>query len=110
MKTLRLLLFCAALLVASCLSFAQTVCIDPGHPSEVGQGTHGKKITEIQAAWKVAVLLQKELESSGIKVVMTKSKESQFVKNKDRAMTANKAKANLMVRLHCDSEAGSGFA
>ena len=25
-------------------------------------------------------------------------------------MIANKAKANLMVRLHCDSEAGSGFA
>ena len=104
----KLILF--ATLRASAACHAQTVCIDPGHPSEVGQGTHGKNITEIQAAWKVAILLKKDLESSGIKVVMTKGKEGQYVKNKDRAMTANKAKADLMVRLHCDSEAGSGFA
>lgn len=89
---------------------AQTVCIDPGHPSEVGKGTHGKKITEIHAAWKVAILLKKELEDEGIKVVMTKGNEMQYVKNKDRALTANKVKADLMVRLHCDSEAGTGFA
>ena len=94
----------------SCASQAQTVCIDPGHPSEVGKGTKGKKITEVQAAWKVAQLLKKELEDAGITVVMTKKSEQQYVKNKNRAMTANKAKANLMVRLHCDSEAGSGYA
>ena len=94
----------------SCLAQAQTVCIDAGHPSEVGKGTKGKKITEIQAAWKVAVLLKKELEAAGIKVVMTKSKEMEFVKNRDRSAIANKAKSDLMVRLHCDSESGSGFA
>ena len=92
------------------LSLAYTVCIDPGHPSEVGSGTHGKKITEIQAAWKVANLLKKELEANGIDVVMTKKSEKQFVKNKDRALTAYRAHADLMVRLHCDSVAGSGFA
>ena len=94
----------------SCLSQAQTVCIDPGHPSEVGKGTKGKKISEIQAAWKVAILLKKELEAEGIKVVMTKDKEMEFVKNRDRSAIANKAKSDLMVRLHCDSVSGSGFA
>jgi N-acetylmuramoyl-L-alanine amidase len=97
-------------ILLSCVSTAQTVCIDPGHPSEVGKGTKGKKISEIQAAWKVAVLLKKELESEGVKVVMTKDKENQMVKNRDRSAIANKAHADLMVRLHCDSVAGSGYA
>ncbi len=109
MKPLTKLLIVTSCLLP-CLGQAQTVCIDPGHPSEVGSGTHGKKITEIHAAWKVAILLKKELEAEGITVVMTKGNETQFVKNKDRAAIANKAKADLMVRLHCDSEAGSGFA
>ena len=107
--------FTSFVLLFSCLAIAglgqaQTVCIDPGHPSEVGKGTKGKKITEIQAAWKVALLLKKELEAEGITVVMTKGNQDQYVKNRDRAATANKVKANLMVRLHCDSDAGSGFA
>jgi N-acetylmuramoyl-L-alanine amidase len=54
--------------------------------------------------------LKIELEAAGIKVVMTKTKEMEFVKNRNRSAIANKAKADLMVRLHCDSEAGSGFA
>jgi len=89
---------------------AQTVCIDPGHPSEVGRGTAGKKISEMTAAWKVAKLLEQKLLKSDFKVVLTKSKESQFAKNKDRAAVANKAKADLMVRLHCDANEGGGFA
>ena len=109
MKFLTSISVLLALLSAS-IGHAQTVCIDPGHPSEVGSGTHGKKITEIRAAWKVARLLKKELLDAGLTVVMTKGNETQFVKNRDRAALANKVKANLMVRLHCDSEAGSGFA
>lgn len=98
------------LILLSCLGQAQTVCIDPGHPSEVGKGTKGKKISEIHAAWKVGLQLKKELEEAGITVVMTKGNEMQFVKNRDRSTLANKVKADLMVRLHCDSVAGSGFA
>jgi N-acetylmuramoyl-L-alanine amidase len=43
-------------------------------------------------------------------VVMTKSTENQLVKNKDRAVFANHAKADLTVRLHCDSSPESGYA
>lgn len=91
-------------------AIAQTICIDPGHPSEVGRGTTGKKISELTAAWKVAKLLEQKLKKADFKVVLTKSKESQYVKNKDRAAIANKAKADLMVRLHCDANEGGGFA
>ena len=104
-----------SLLLALVLSLASmafsgpgpVICIDPGHPSENGVGTRGKKITEVQAAWKVALILKGLLEQAGFKVVMTKSSENQHVTNKARAETANRAHAALMVRLHCDAAADS---
>jgi N-acetylmuramoyl-L-alanine amidase len=90
-------------------SHGQTICIDPGHPSEVGRGASGKRITEIRAAWKVAQELKVLLEQDGYTVVLTKSSEGQLVKNRDRAAIANKNQADYMVRLHCDSQVGSGF-
>src|SRR4051794_26983269 len=95
-----------SLLLLPVIGFAQTVCIDPGHPSEVGDGTRGKKLTEMHANWVDAVLLKRGLETKGIKVVMTKPSEKQFARNRARAETANAARADLMVRLHCDSAAG----
>ncbi len=86
------------------------VCIDPGHPSEVGRGTRGRKITEIMVAWEVAVRAKERLEKAGVTVVLTKKRPEEFVKNRARAEIANKAGADLMVRLHCDSQGGSGFA
>ncbi|MBX3118894.1 MAG: N-acetylmuramoyl-L-alanine amidase [Fimbriimonadaceae bacterium] len=91
-------------------SHAQTICIDPGHPSEVGRGASGKRITEIKAVWLVAVELQKLLEKEGYKVVLTKKSEDEFVRNQRRAEIANNAKADLLLRLHCDAAPTSGFA
>jgi N-acetylmuramoyl-L-alanine amidase len=85
------------------------ICIDPGHPSEVGRGTRGKKFTEIQVVWKVAVLLKHKLEADGYRVVMTKTSEGQFVRNTARAEAANKSGAALLIRLHCDAAPGRGF-
>lgn len=85
------------------------VCLDPGHPSEVGRGTQGKKVTELQAVWDIAVLAKPLLEAKGIKVIMTKSSVDQMVKNKDRAETANRARADLMVRLHMDAAPSRGW-
>lgn len=85
------------------------VCIDPGHPSEVGRGTQGKKLTEIHAAWVEANLLKANLEKHGVRVVLTKKMEMEHVRNRRRAEIANAAHADLMVRLHCDASAGSGF-
>jgi N-acetylmuramoyl-L-alanine amidase len=86
------------------------VCVDPGHPSEVGEGTHGKKITELHAAWAVAKKLETLLQEAGAEVKLTKSREKELVRNRKRAEIANGFGADLMVRLHCDSQASTGFA
>ncbi len=86
------------------------VCVDPGHPSEVGEGTHGKKITEMHAAWAVAKKLEALLKEAGAEVKLTKNREREMVRNRKRAEIANAFGADLMVRLHCDSEASTGFA
>jgi N-acetylmuramoyl-L-alanine amidase len=86
------------------------VCIDPGHPSEVGEGTRGRRLTEIRAAWLVAQALKQRLAAEGFKVRMTKSREREFVRNRRRAEIANTFAADLMVRLHCDAQSGTGFA
>ena len=86
-----------------------TVCIDPGHPSEVGQGTEGRHVTEIHVAWVVAKKLEKLLVKKHFKVILTKHSENEFVKNVIRSKIANNCHADLFVRLHCDSSRGSGF-
>jgi N-acetylmuramoyl-L-alanine amidase len=88
----------------------KTVCIDPGHPSEVGVGTKGKKLTELHANWTIAVKLREILRKEGYRVVMTERREGEFVRNRRRAEIANGAKADLMVRLHCDASSKPGFA
>ena len=89
----------------------KVVCIDPGHPSENGNGSKGPAGSkEYVINWKVALKLKEYLRQAGAKVVLTKSKEGESVKNRRRAEIANAAKANLMIRLHCDSGSASGFA
>ncbi len=88
----------------------KVVCIDPGHPSEVGVGTQGKSLTELHANWTIAVRLRDLLTKDGYRVVMTKSGEREHVRNRRRAEIANEAKADLMIRLHCDASPREGFA
>lgn len=109
MKLLLLLLIVCCLAAGALAAEGPTICIDPGHPSEVGRGTHGKKYTEIEVAWKVALVLKKRLEEDGYRVVLTKSSENELVRNKRRAEIANDAHSALMVRLHCDAEGGRGI-
>jgi N-acetylmuramoyl-L-alanine amidase len=87
------------------------VCIDPGHPSEVASGQNVQNGTsEAHVDWVVATKLREELEARGYEVVLTKSSEGELVRNKDRALVANRARAALMIRLHCDASAARGFA
>lgn len=100
-----------ALAVLSAVPAKPTICIDPGHPSEIGRGTTGKLISELKAAWVISLNLKTQLEQDGYTVVLTKSTMDELVKNRARAEAANKAKAVLMVRLHCDHAVGdTGFA
>jgi N-acetylmuramoyl-L-alanine amidase len=86
------------------------VAIDPGHPSETSPGANQNGVAEVRVAWQVALRLRDELRRRGYRVVLTKEREDQLVRNTDRARIANEAGAQLMVRLHCDAASGSGFA
>jgi N-acetylmuramoyl-L-alanine amidase len=55
---------------------------------------------------QVALKLRKELEARGVKVIMIRTSQKVNIANSRRAQTANAAKADLLIRLHCDS-AGS---
>jgi N-acetylmuramoyl-L-alanine amidase len=109
-RVLSVFLFIVAWAVSPAQLKGKVVCIDPGHPSEVGRGTHGRQLTEVQVAWDMAIRVKERLEKLGAKVVLTKSSRDQVVKNKARAEVANRSKADFMLRLHCDAAAGSGFA
>ena len=59
--------------------------------------------------WEVALLLCDELEKDGMKVVMTKKSEGEFITNKDRAAIANESDADLFLRLHADAGKSTGL-
>jgi len=87
------------------------VCIDPGHPSETSPGTKGPSgITENHINWVIALKLKQALIDRGAKVVLTKSAENQNVTNRERAGIANKNNSDIMIRLHCDAAAHTGFS
>ena len=87
------------------------VCIDPGHPSEVASGKNIQNGTsETHVDWAVASKLRDLLEARGYEVVLTKTAEDELVRNKERALVANRARAALMLRLHCDASEERGYA
>jgi N-acetylmuramoyl-L-alanine amidase len=86
-----------------------TIVVDPGHPSETSGGTVQHGVAEVHVAWLVALRLRDLLRADGYRVVLTKQRENEMVRNADRARIANRAGAELMVRLHCDATNGSGY-
>ncbi len=85
------------------------ICIDPGH-SRATVGTQGKHLIEYQICWTVAKRLQAELLRRGYIVMLTKPDRDANIKNEDRARTANRAHAALLIRLHCDAGNEAGIA
>lgn len=104
------------------------VCIDPGHQAKgdpkgepiapgsgnkkarVASGTAGvaTKKPEYAVNMEVALILKDMLTQKGYQVVMTRETNDVNVSNVERAEIANKAKADMTVRLHCDSIDNSG--
>jgi N-acetylmuramoyl-L-alanine amidase len=86
------------------------VCLDPGHPSETGRGTTASNgLTEMELCFDVAMRARLLLIRHGVQVVLTKESADQYVTNRMRAETANRAGADLFIRLHADGGNGSGF-
>ena len=98
------------------------ICLDPGHQKKGDLGTEpispGSKIKKTKVTYgttgvytrtpeyifnlKLSLKIEKLLEKDGFKVVMTRTTNNVDLSNIDRAKIANKAKANLFVRIHAD--------
>lgn len=86
------------------------ICLDPGHPSEINDGYQKQNgTTETHVCWVIAQRLRALLSKDGYRVVLTKLRENQLVRNVRRAQIANRSRARLMLRLHCDTGSGTGF-
>lgn len=100
-----------------------TICIDPGHQEKgdsksepvapgsgqrkarVSSGTAGvgTKKAEYIVNLEASMILKEILESKGYNVVMTRECHDISISNAERAEVANKCKADLAIRIHCDS-------
>lgn len=84
------------------------VCIDAGHGGE-DVGAVLEKRYEKDDTLKVSKLVKKHLQKQGIKVVMTRNKDTS-VSLEERCKIANKKKAKLFVSIHRNSaETGNGI-
>ncbi len=104
--------------------------IDPGHqarsnsaPEPIGPGAKEVKpkvsggatgvktrIPEYEIVLQISMNLKKRLEAQGVKVVMTRSTNDVNLSNSERADIANRAKADLFVRVHGDGSPDSKTA
>lgn len=104
------------------------VCIDPGHQAKgdpkgesIAPGSSGRKARvasgtagvgtkkpEYAVNMEAGLILKGLLEQKGYKVVMTRETNEVNISNVERAQVANEAKADMTIRLHCDSIGNSG--
>lgn len=106
---------------------AKIICIDPGHQQKgnyekepigpgatktkykVSAGTKGvvTQKPEYVLVLEVSMKLKQKLEERGYQVVMIREKHDVNISNKERAQIANKAKADLFLRIHADGSSDS---
>lgn len=98
------------------------VCIDPGHQGSsdlktepIGPGATETKervlggttgvatrLPEYEVVMQISMNLKARLEASGVTVVMTRMDNDARISNAERAEVANKAGADLFIRVHAD--------
>jgi len=104
------------------------VCIDPGHQAHsdqrlepIGPGSKTEKpgasggatgvssgVPEYELALQISMNLKRRLEAQGIKVVLTRTTNDVSLSNSARAKIANRAKADLFIRIHGGASTSQG--
>ena len=100
-----------------------TVCIDPGHQENgrpvmepLGPGLQGRTAgtsgmaqgvatmrKESIVVLEIGMVLRDELLRQGANVVMTRTRQDQFLTNQERCQAAEDGNADIMLRLHADT-------
>ena len=113
--------------VTSAKSDQFVVVIDAGHqakgsnvPEPIGPGSTTTKPAVTSGAsgsvtkrpeslvnLEVSKRIQKQLEARGVKVIMVRTSQNVNISNAQRAAVANKAGADLLLRIHCDDVTNS---
>lgn len=91
------------------------ICIDAGHNySGFDTGAVGNGLREQDVTFQIATLLKKQLELSGIQIVMTRETATQNLGSSvvtslaKRAAISNEAGCDYFVSLHCNAGGGTG--
>lgn len=88
----------------------RTICIDPGHPSyfegtgKINWGAEENDIREVELNLELSNILSDGLKEEGFDVVMTRHDNETVVSNKKRLEIAKESNADLVLRIHADSE------
>ena len=108
LAALKLLAF-AALMLPAIHAGAQsrTVVIDPGHGGHDRGGVPGQRVSEKMMALDVSLRLQKILQASGYRVVMTRNSDV-FIPLGTRSAIANSYRGATFVSVHFNSASRSG--
>lgn len=87
------------------------IVVDPGHGgSDPGAGQVGySKIPEKMIVLDIGLEMQKQLQSCGAEVVMTRNSDN-FISLDSRAALAEQTGASLLVSIHADSAPNNGSA
>jgi N-acetylmuramoyl-L-alanine amidase len=81
----------------------ETVVIDPGHGGR-DPGTHGSFLNEKDVVLKISLKVGSYIEKNcpGVKVIYTR-KDDRYMPLDERAMTANKTKADVFICIHANA-------
>lgn len=84
---------------------SKTICLDAGHYGKYNQSPAVKSYYESDMAWKLHLLLKKELESYGFKVIQTRNTQEKDLDLYDRG-TASKG-CDLFLSIHSNAVGSS---
>ncbi|HOJ35088.1 MAG TPA: N-acetylmuramoyl-L-alanine amidase [Clostridiales bacterium] len=88
-----------------------TIMLDPGHGGKKDPGTFTvyPNLYEKEINMKLALIMKRELEAKGAKVIFTRTQDV-YLAREDRALFAKQKNPDLYVSIHCDGSTSSSLS